>query len=259
MLSSCRFLIGYINEEFSNAQEEEQAPSKFLTNGRKPQVGMRTETNVYVTDGTWFRLSGLVSEIGPTPTNLQLDLSNSTNWHHHLAVCSHSNCTFHGGSCREKKAEILSRYGALHGQRIKSLAILSYDFNDYLDKPVSETDVVELTLVCDDSRSNVWQVEGIKTLYNSYFGSNTLPTYFRHFMEWYSNGKPCQCNYCHSTLKEVCYGVNGCSCLDCRVGEMSPRPKINTTTMEMIRYQAKSANIVSDHSENGSDDGHMTE
>lgn len=239
---------GFVNEHWSYNQEPRQAPSKFLIAGRKPQVGMRIEANIYVKDGSWFRLSGLVSEIGATPTNLDLDMSNSSSWHvdiHDSLPCPNpKTCPFRVGSSQEKKDEMIARYGAIHGQRIKSVAIISRDYEqDYLERPVAREDVVELTLVCDDNKLNVWQVKGIEILNKDF----DLPTYFHHFIEWYGNGMPCQCRECHSTLKEVSYG-NGCNCVRCRAGESCSRLPI--LAMDLVRSSysrkaSKTASIVS--------------
>jgi hypothetical protein len=215
---------GFVNNSWSRLREPWESPFKFLIAGRRPQVGMRTEINIYATDDSWFRLSGLVSEIEPMPSDIDLDESNSSNWHvdTHDQICVNpENCPFHKGSEADKKRAMIEQYGAYHGQRIKSLAILNHDFYDHFDRPVAEDQVVELTLVCDDNMKHIWQVECVKVIYDL----DTLPTYFLHFRDWFGKDKPCQCHECRSTLKEVCYG-NGCNCTECRVGESPARPKI---------------------------------
>lgn len=176
-----------------------------------------------INDGSWFRLSGIVSYIGPQPTDAELDESNSSNWNNHENVCSHEDCPFITSSPEDKKHEMIKRYGAFHGQRIQSLAILNKDFHDYFQRPVTEDQVVLLDLVCDDNKHNIWQVKGISILDDS--EKETLPTYFLHFMEMFEYGKTCKCNECCSSLKEAIYGI-GCNCAKCRVGEEPRRNPI---------------------------------
>lgn len=176
------------------------------------------------------------------PSDIDLDESNSSNWHieNHDQVCINpENCPFHKGTEEEKKQAMIEKYGAYHGQKIKALAVLNHDFHDHFDRPIAEDQVVELTLVCDDTMNHIWQVLDLTVIHDL----DTLPGYFRHFTEWFGNGKPCQCKECHSTLKEVCYG-NGCNCTDCRTGESPARPKIrrpSTRRMEIANSGTKAA------------------
>lgn len=44
----------------------------FLWTGRKPQVGMRVETQVSFTEGRWCYMSGYITDVGPEPTDNML-------------------------------------------------------------------------------------------------------------------------------------------------------------------------------------------
>lgn len=183
---------------------------------------MRSEINIRPAQGgTWFRVSAIISEIGPMPTDAELDDSDSSNWHvdKHRDVCDAPfSCAFMKGTKSIKKETMLLKYGAYHGQRIKALAILNDAFDDFFAHPIARDEVVEITLVCNDNKYNIWQVEGIETVHES---ENGIPPYFRHFMDWQGKYLPCQCPECSAVLKEVCYHpMMGCYCRKCSLDEV---------------------------------------
>jgi len=200
-----RFQEGFVNETWSREQEfhkDNHSKLAFLWGGRRPQVGLRVEMDIIAKEDARFRLSGIISYISPVPTDLELYESNSSNWHVeiHAELCETADtCIFLTGSPLEKRDAMLMKYGAIHGQRIKVLAILSLEFNDFFIRPIARDEVVEVTLVCDDNKENIWQVEGIESIYDD----DSLPTYFCHFMEWFGYSDPCECIKCLSTLKKV--------------------------------------------------------
>lgn len=110
------FNSGFLKDEWSQLVEPIQRGlngRSFLWTGRKPEVGMRTETQVTTSNGEWCRLSGVVTEVGDMPSLDEWRAGNSCQLP--PAVKSNTLPTDQQLSLRDG---FIEHFGTIHGQMI---------------------------------------------------------------------------------------------------------------------------------------------
>ena len=110
------FNSGFLKDEWSQLVEPIQRGlngRSFLWTGRKPEVGMRTETQVTTSNGEWCRLSGVVTEVGDMPSLDEWRAGNSCQLP--PAVKSNTLPIEQQLSLREG---FIEHFGTVHGQMI---------------------------------------------------------------------------------------------------------------------------------------------
>mmetsp|Transcript_20222 Transcript_20222/g.32804 ORF Transcript_20222/g.32804 Transcript_20222/m.32804 type:complete len:217 (-) Transcript_20222:739-1389(-) len=175
------FQEGYIKDEWSQLVEPAYRGIEgraFLWTGRTPEVGQRTETQVTTAAstngpaGSWCRLSGVVTDVGPLPT---LD-----EWRSSSISCQQTPIE-HQESLRD---DVLSRFGTLHGQQVTSYAFLNFDFYDRQEElPFKRGRVYKVTHEADETKSFFWCVSSIEDVTDDLPCCEEYPEAFRKWSD----------------------------------------------------------------------------
>ena len=84
----------------------------FLITGRAPALNQRVEIQVTPTQSGFARMSGIVTGLGPVPSDAEV-----------LAMNDPPSLMIHAG-----RDAVIATYGALHGQTVQVRCILNFDF-----------------------------------------------------------------------------------------------------------------------------------
>eukprot|EP01084_Bolivina_argentea_P144881 254091_1 len=164
----------FIKDDFCQLCEPIQK-KEFLYTGKIPAAGMRTETQVNVSDAGWARFSGVITSINDPPTKKELSQISEP----FTCPCNDENCALKDG--------VKAAFGAEHGQRVTGRCILNFDFYNKMENMVSKDKVYEIIYQMDSNKNYVWNVVEACSL------DNVSANEFRDLI-WPQNGH--ECNEC---------------------------------------------------------------
>ncbi len=134
----------FAKDDFARMCDRAQ-PIPYLFTGRVPALDQRVEIMVTPTQFESARMSGIVTGLGPAPSNEEF-----------LAMNDPPSLMIHAG-----RDEVIATYGALHGQTVQVRCILSPDYyrTPFLEI-CGEHKVWEVALKCNDNMGCMWVVSG---------------------------------------------------------------------------------------------------
>ena len=135
----------FIKDDFAKLCEQVQE-REFLYSGKVPVAGMRTETQIEVSQVGWARFSGIITAIHDPPTQQELE-----------TICKPFECLCNDSECLVKNG-IAAAFGAEHGQRITGRGILNFDFYDKMKDNINKDQVYEIEYQLDSNKNYVWCV-----------------------------------------------------------------------------------------------------
>lgn len=133
------FAKAWVKDEFARLCEPIQK-CDFLYTGKTPAIHQKLEIQVMY-EGTWFRMSGEITEICDPPADEEINKKEPSS-------------LFYPRASREL---LTSHYGGVHGQRIKGHVALNFDFYAK-ELPVKRDEVWEVDIEMNDNVDNMWIV-----------------------------------------------------------------------------------------------------
>lgn len=180
MQTTIPFKEGYVKDEWSQLVEPVQRGVEgraFLWTGRKAEVGQRTESQITTADGSWCRLSGVITDVSSLPTLEEWKNGNSSQLP--PEVKSNSLSIDRQLLLRD---DFIEHFGTLHGQTATSYSFLNLDFYDRQeDLPFKRARVYKVTHTADENMSFFWCVTKIEDVTDLPF--EQLPEVFRKWQD----------------------------------------------------------------------------
>lgn len=180
MSAEIAFKDGYLKDEWSRLVEPVHRGVEgraFLWTGRQAEVGQRTETQITTADGSWCRLSGVVTAVGEMPTLEEWREGNSCQLPpgvKSMALPIDQQLLL--------RDDFIGQFGTLHGQKVTSYSFLNPDFYDRQEGlPFKRAKVYKISIVCDENMSFVWCVTRIEDVTGVAY--EELPEVFRKWQE----------------------------------------------------------------------------
>lgn len=176
-----QFKDGFIKDDWAKLCEPVQR-TPFLWTGRKAEVGQRTETQIAATNGSWCRLSGVVTHVGEMPTLEEWRSGNS--------------CQLPPGVKSETlslddqlslRNEFINHFGTLHGQIVTSYSYLNFDFYHRQEVlPVKKGRVYKATHRADENMGCFWVVTQVEDVTDDIVsGEVVVPQVFKKWSEFH--------------------------------------------------------------------------
>jgi hypothetical protein len=181
------FLQGHLRDDLAKNLEPVAPSAVYIHTLKRPQVGMRTETEIQTKLGKWFLMSGIVISVDKAPTIKSLRHGDSFLW----SVLSERVRKTNDNLLEEKKQYdfLTNLLGSVHGQQIKSINRIS-DTSGNRGYPGQMGFVAEITYRFNDHMYYPWVVEEFRVIRGDEIDR------FGDFIYEYYEG--CSCERCQS-------------------------------------------------------------